>query len=57
MANQVEVPKLTQEVAIGAKASDAAIGKLVMFVLLEPSSDAGDTSNKQGHVYSRIVRR
>lgn len=57
MAAQVEVPKLNQIVAIGALATDAAVGKLVMFVLLEPSSDAGDTSNKQAHVYSRIVRR
>jgi hypothetical protein len=57
MANQVEATKLNQLVGIGPTAGAVAVPKLAMFVLLEPGSDAGDTSNKQGHVYSRIVRR
>jgi hypothetical protein len=57
MANQVEATKLNQLVGIGPSANAVAVPKLAMFVLLEPGSDAGDTSNKQGHVYSRIVRR
>lgn len=57
MANQVEIPKLTMEAAIGPTDAEIVIPKLVMFVLLQPGSDAGDTSNKQGHVHTQIIRR
>lgn len=56
MANQAEVTKLVQYVATG-KENVAEVSKLVMYVLLEPGESGPDTSNRQGHVYSRIVRR
>lgn len=57
MADQVEVPKLTQTVTIGPTAAQAVVSKLVVYVLLEPGSDSGDTSNRQGHVHTQIIRR
>lgn len=56
MADQAEVSKLVEGVGIGPLADRAVTSKLVMYVLAVPS-DAGDDSNRQGHVYSRIIRR
>lgn len=56
MAAQIEVPKVTVHPAIGAKATDAAVSKLVVFVLLTPG-DSGLVTNRQAHVYSQIIRR
>ncbi len=57
MADQVEVPKLNQFAAIGVPVDNLAVSKLVVFVLLTPGSGEGDTSNKQGHVHTQIIRR
>jgi hypothetical protein len=57
MANQVEVAKLTQHTAIGPPADNIAVSKLVMFVLLVPGESGPDTSNRQGHVHTQIIRR
>lgn len=57
MANQIEVPKLLQTVLTGPDSDESSVPKLVMFVLAEPGDSGPDTSNKQGHVYSRIIRR
>lgn len=56
MANQVEVTKLNMPVLTG-KADVAEVSKLVMYLLLEPGDSGPDTSNKQGHVQSQIIRR
>lgn len=56
MANQVEVPKLVMPVLTG-KADVAETSKLVMYVLLEPGDSGPDTSNRQGHVHTQIIRR
>jgi hypothetical protein len=57
MADQVEVLKLTQEAAIGPGADKVAVSKLVMFAILVPGDSGPDTTNRQGHVYSRQIRR
>lgn len=56
MANQVEVPKLNMPVLTG-KANVAENSKLVMYILLEPGASGPDTSNRQGHVHTQIIRR
>lgn len=56
MANQVEIPKLTQDIAIGPTDSELAVPKLVMFVLLEPGESGPDDSGRQGHVRTKIIR-
>lgn len=56
MANQIEATKLNQLVVIGPDENQSSVTKLVMHVLLIPGEGV-DTSNKQGHVYSQIIRR
>jgi hypothetical protein len=55
MADQIEVTKLNQTAVIGPTADSISVPKLVMYVLLEPG--AGDSGNRQGHVYSRVIVR
>lgn len=57
MADQIELTKLNQFAGIGVPAAQASVAKLVMFVLLEPGSSEADTSNKQGHVHTQLIRR
>ena len=59
MADQVEVPKLTQEVATGPEPTHATVSKLVMFLLLQPGDGGGGevNTNRQGHIFTQIVRR
>jgi hypothetical protein len=57
MANQIEVPKLTQEIALGAPAGNISVTKLVMYVLLEPGDSGTDSSNRQGHTHAQLIRR
>jgi hypothetical protein len=54
--SQAEVPKLVEYVLVGSESDEIAVPKLVMYVLAVPS-DAGDDSNRQGHVHTQIVRR
>ena len=56
MANQVELTKLNM-FGLTGKADVAEASKLVMYVLLEPGASGPDTSNKQGHVHTQIIRR
>lgn len=57
MADQVEVPKLVEYVLIEPPADNVSVPKLVMYVWAVPGGDTGDTSNKQGHVHTQIIRR
>ena len=57
MADQIEVAKLNQLVAIGPPADEIAVAKLVMHVLLVPGDSGPDTSNRHGHVHAQIIRR
>jgi hypothetical protein len=57
MADQVEVTKLNQLVAIGPLTDNIAVSKLVMYVLLEPGDGGEEVSTRQGHVHAQIVRR
>jgi hypothetical protein len=54
--SQIEVPKLTQHAVIGPSSNEIAVSKLAMFVILQPG-DSEDTSNRQGHVHTQIMRR
>lgn len=56
MADQVQITKLNQFVGLGPPEDNVSIPKLVVYLSVEPS-DSEDTSNRQGHVYSRIIRR
>ena len=56
MADQVEVAKLVSYVTTGAPVDNVSVSKLVMYVLAVPG-DGDDTSNRQGHVHTRIIRR
>lgn len=57
MANQIELSKLVPYAYVGPPADNASVSKLVMYVWAMPDSDAVDTSNKQGHVHTQIIRR
>jgi hypothetical protein len=54
--SQIEVTKLVEYVAIGPNDDDVAVSKLVMYIWATPDESAVDTTNRQGHVYSRLVR-
>ena len=56
MAEQIEVPKLVEYIAIGPRDNEMPVTKLVMYVWAVPG-DGVDTSNRQGHVHTQIVRR
>ena len=53
---QIVAPKLNMHAIIGPDGDEAAVTKLVMFVVLEPG-EGDDSSNKQGHVHTQIIRR
>lgn len=53
---QAAVPKLVEYIVIGPNDDEVSVPKLVMYVVAVPS-DAGDDSNRQGHVHTQIVRR
>lgn len=55
MADRVEVSKSVAYVATG-QPNTAQVSKCVAYVVLIPS-DEGDTSNRQGHVHTQILRR
>lgn len=54
--SQAEVPKLLLYAATGSQADKTTVSKLVIYMVMRPS-DEGDTSNRQGHVHTQIVRR
>lgn len=56
MASQVEVSKLNAYINIAPPVDNAAVSKLVMYVWAVPG-EGDDTSNRQAHVYSRIIVR
>jgi hypothetical protein len=55
MADRIETTKLVGYASTG-KDNVASVSKLVAYLILEPS-DAPDDSNRQGHVYSQIIRK
>lgn len=55
MADRIEISKAVAYVATGAP-NVAQVSKCVAYVVLIPSDEA-DTSNKQGHVHTQILRR
>jgi hypothetical protein len=59
MAAQIEVPKVVQYVATGSDSNEASASKVVAYLILVPGEiEAGeDTSNRQGHVHTQIIRR
>lgn len=57
MANQVEVTKSVAHVVTGSPADNVAVSKVVMYLILVPGESGPDTSNKQGHVHTQIIRR
>jgi hypothetical protein len=56
MADQIEIPKLVEYIAIGPKSDEISVTKLVMYVLAIPG-EGDDGSNKQGHVHAQIFKR
>jgi hypothetical protein len=56
MADQAQVSKLVPYVLTGPPEDSVSVTKLVMYVWAEPG-DAEDTSNRQGHVCARIIRK
>lgn len=56
MANRAEVSKSVAFAVVGAPTLIASASKVVAYAILEPG-ESEDTSNRQGHVYTRIIRR
>jgi hypothetical protein len=56
MAAQIEVPKLNLYGLTGTDSDEASVPKLNMYVVLVPG-EGDDSSNRQGHVHSRIIVR
>jgi hypothetical protein len=57
MADQAEVTKVVTHIATGQVSDSAAVSKAVMYLVLIPDDSGPDTSNKQGHVQSQLIRR
>lgn len=57
MADRVSVPKVVAYSLLGAPEDSAVVTKLVAYVVLEPGDEGPDTSNRQGHVHTQILRR
>lgn len=54
--SQIETTKVVSYVAIGPDSDEAAVTKLVAYVILEPGEGV-DTSNRQARVHTQIMRR
>lgn len=54
--SQIEAPKVTAHVALGPASDEIAVSKLTVHVILVPSEAGEDTTGRQGHVHTRIVR-
>jgi hypothetical protein len=57
MADQVQVPKLTSYVMTRVPADNVSVTKLVMYAFAVPGDSGPDTTNRQGHVHTQIIRR
>jgi hypothetical protein len=57
MADQAEVTKAVAHVATGQVSDSAAVSKVVAYLILVPGDSGPDTSNRQGHVHTQIIRR
>lgn len=57
MANQIEASKLIEHIYTVSPAANISVSKLIMYVFAVPGESGPDTSNKQGHVHSQILRR
>lgn len=56
--SRAEVTKLVQHAALGPPSNVAAVSKLVMYVLLVPGLDAGETApNRQSQVFVQKITR
>ena len=53
----IEVPKLVESVLVGPPADEAAVAKLVLYVLLVPGSDGGEDDPGQSQIFANVVRR
>jgi hypothetical protein len=56
MADQVEVTKLNQLVAIGADDDEEAVSKLVVYYVIFPSNEIAENTG-QGHVHTQLITR
>jgi hypothetical protein len=57
MAAQIETTKLNLYGLVGTASSEVSVPKLNMYALLEPGESGPDTSGRQGHVHTQILRR
>lgn len=56
--SQVQVPKISAYVAMGAPADNIVVTKLSLYVLMVPGDSPPDpTGTRQAHVYSQKFRR
>jgi hypothetical protein len=56
MANEIDVPKLTQTVAIGPTGAQEATAKLVMYVLMEPGNGSGPAPVHHAFTYGQRLK-
>jgi hypothetical protein len=56
MADRSEISKAVAYVMIG-QPNALKLTKCVAYFVLEPGEDGPDTSNRQGHVHTQIMRR
>jgi hypothetical protein len=56
MANQAQVTKSVAHVMTGSSGA-ASASKVVAYMILTPGDIVADDSNRQGHVYSKIIVR
>jgi hypothetical protein len=56
MANEVDVSKLTQTVAIGPTSAQESAAKLVMYVLLEPGNGSGPAPVHHAFTYAQRLK-
>lgn len=54
--SQIEVPKIVKFVAVEPPSSHSAVPKIVMYAWAMPG-EGDDSSNRQGHVHTQILRR
>ena len=56
MADRANVSKVTGYVETGID-DVSKVSKVVAYIILEPGDSGDDGSNRQGHVFTQIVRR
>lgn len=57
--SQVQVPKVVPYVAIGPNSDEVSASKVLAYFLVVPGESEGgeDTSGRQGHIHTQILRR